>query len=235
MGLSCGMTMVKYGLFIFNLICAVAGIALIVVGALPLFKLEDIRDAFPENNPATVPIIVLVLGSVIFIVSFFGCCGAIRDSQCMVSTYAFLLLVLVVGQIVLAVYAFMYTTELGTAAQNGFQTLWNDMLTNNSRKSTEAIYGIQRALQCCGNQGHADWSANGLQIPLSCCAEGSTSCGAPTAFTSGCGPVLYDLVSSSGLLIAWIAVSFAAFELVGVIFACCLANSIRNANRRQYA
>lgn len=56
----------------------VAGIALIVVGAIPLFKLDDIRDAFPENNPAIVPILVLILGSIIFTISFFGCCGAIR-------------------------------------------------------------------------------------------------------------------------------------------------------------
>lgn len=68
----------------------VAGIALIVAGAIPLFKLEDIRDAFPENNPAILPIAVLVLGSVIFTISFFGCCGAIRESQCMVTTVSLL-------------------------------------------------------------------------------------------------------------------------------------------------
>lgn len=59
---------------------------MIVVGALPLFKLEDIRDAFPENNPATVPILVVALGSVIFLISFFGCCGAIRVR---ISSYKF--------------------------------------------------------------------------------------------------------------------------------------------------
>jgi uncharacterized integral membrane protein len=59
----------------------VAGIALIVVGAIPLTKIDDIRDAFPENSPATIPIIVVVLGAVIFTISFFGCCGAIRVSN----------------------------------------------------------------------------------------------------------------------------------------------------------
>lgn len=63
----------------------VAGIALIVVGAIPLFNLSDIKDAFPENHPEIVPIIIVVLGSIIFIISFFGCCGAIRESSCMVT------------------------------------------------------------------------------------------------------------------------------------------------------
>jgi len=228
MGLSCGMSMVKYGLFIFNLVCAVAGIALIVVGAIPLFKIDDIRDAFPENNPALVPIIVVVLGSIIFTISFFGCCGAIRESQCMMTMYALMLFVLVVLQIVVAVYAFMYTEELATAARNGFGTLWTE---RNDMRSAKAIDGIQQALQCCGSSGPADWGSN---VPDSCCAS-NASCSVNTAFSGGCGDTLFDLVNSSGKLIAWIAIVFGAFELVGVVFACCLMNSIRNMNRRQYA
>jgi len=229
------MSMVKYGLFIFNLICAIAGIALIVVGALPLFKLDDIREVFPENNPAIIPISVVVLGSIIFTISFFGCCGAIRESQCMVSTYAFLLLVLVVCQIVAGVFAFLYTEEFGNLAQTGFAKLWDDMITRNDPASTEAINGIQRGLQCCGNTGPGNWVQAQRPVPPSCCADGVTNCDANTAFQIGCGQHLNDLVNGSGMLIAWIAVVFAAFELVGVIFACCLANSIRNSTRRQYA
>jgi len=224
--------MVKYGLFIFNLICAIAGIALIVVGALPLFKLGDIKDVFINDNPATVPVILVVLGSVIFIISFFGCCGAIRESQCMVSTYALFLLVLVVGQIIIAVFAFMYTGDLADAARKGYTTLWNDMGQPNGLNVTEPVNRIQSALHCCGNNGPSDWT----NIPPSCCKEGTTSCNvnSPDLFPDGCGVVLHDLVSASGMLIAWIALVFGAFELVGVIFACCLANSIRNTARRQF-
>lgn len=232
MGLSCGMSMVKYGLFIFNLICAVAGIALIVAGALPLFKLQDIQEVFPENNPEVMPIIVLTLGCVIFVISFLGCCGAIRESQCMINMYAFFLLVLVVGNVVIAVYAFLYTKELAQVAEDGFGTLWNNSIgVNADTKYTAAIDGIQRALQCCGRQGPGDW---GARIPPSCCADES-SCNLASAFPKGCGQLLNDFVSMSGVLIAWVAVSAAAFGLLGVIFACCLSNSIRNSYRRSYA
>jgi len=234
MGLSCGMSMVKYGLFIFNLVCAVAGIALIVVGTIPLFKLDDIREAFPENNPAVVPILTLVLGAVIFTISFFGCCGAIRESQFMVTTYAFFLFVLVIAQIVLAVFAFMYTDELADASRKGFTKLWDQMMQSSDPASTEAINGIQRGLECCGKNGATDWTAALKQVPDSCCAD-TSNCNLVTAFHTGCGDRLADLVRSSGMLIAYIAIIFGAFELVGVIFACCLANSIRNSTRRQYA
>lgn len=228
MGLSCGASVVKYGIFIFNLLCAVAGIALIVVGAIPLFKLDDIRDAFPENEPAIVPIIVVCLGSVIFLISFFGCCGAIRENQCMVSTYAFFLLVLVILQIVVAVFAFMYTADLAKAAKDGFGRLFDD---RNNPSTGAAIDQIQRGLQCCGTTGPASWGIG--QIPQSCCAE--DSCNLLNSHQTGCSTMLADIVNGSGLLIAWFAIIFAGIELVGVIFACCLANSIRNADRRQYA
>lgn len=114
----------------------------------------------------------------------------------MVTMYALMLFVLVILQIVLAVYAFMYTEELASAARNGFTQLWN---TKTDMKNAQAIDGIQQGLQCCGNSGPADW---GVSVPNSCCA-GNVSCNQSTAFNKGCGTVLFDLVNSSGILIAW--------------------------------
>jgi len=225
---------VKYGIFIFNLISALAGIALIVVGALPLIKLEDIKEAFPENDPATLPVVLVVLGSVIFIISFFGCWGAIRENQCMVTTYAFFLLVLVVGQIIIAVFAFLYNSDLADAAENGFEKLWNDMTQQSDEKSSQAIFGIQTALHCCGNNAPVDWTDASLAIPKSCCSDLSETCNASTPgfYNKGCGSTLNNLVTTLGSWIAWVALISGAFDLVGVIFACCLASSIRSSNRR---
>lgn len=143
------------------------------------------------------------------------------------------MLVLVVGQIIIAVYAFLYVEDLGKAAQRGFDKLWNDMATNNNEMSRQAIYGIQQGLQCCGSSAADNWNLHG-GIPASCCA-GGTECLAGNAFKIGCRQQLFDVVSVSGLLIAWVSIVFAAIELVGVIFACCLAQNLRNLDRRQYA
>lgn len=107
----------------------------------------------------------------------------------------------------------MYTNDLGTAAQKGFTTLWNDMSQKSDLKSAEAIHGIQRALQCCGNEKPQDWNSIAVPFPSSCCAEGSNSCSDQSAFPEGCSTQLYNLVSTSGMLIAWISVVFAAFEV----------------------
>lgn len=109
----------------------------------------------------------------------------------------------------------MYTDELATAARNGFDTLWNDMVRSD-RKSQEFIHGIQKSLQCCGRERPHDWldlTAPLNQIPPSCCADGVTTCNEASAFPKGCGNLLFEAVNTSGMLIAWIAIVFGAFEV----------------------
>ena len=115
-------------------------------------------------------------------------------------------------QIVIAVFAFMYTKDLADAALKGYITLWDGI--GSKANNTEAIYRIQSGLKCCGNKGPNDWPDANLAIPPSCCAD-QNNCNAssPSLFKKGCGTILHDLVSASGMLIAWIAMVFGAFEV----------------------
>lgn len=106
----------------------------------------------------------------------------------------------------------MYTDELANASTEGMRKLWTGMLADD-KKSTEAFHGIQKGLHCCGLQGPADWTTNNRAVPSSCCAEDSNSCTQTTAFANGCEKLVFDIVRGSGLLIAYIAVAFAAFEV----------------------
>lgn len=127
--------------------------------------------------------------------------------------YAFFLLVLVVLQIVVAVFAFMYTEDFANTAVKGFQRLFDDRANPGTGA---ALDQIQIGLQCCGTRGAHSWAPT--PIPDSCCAV--PQC---TTINShpGCSDILHDIVRGSGLLIAWFAIIFAGIELVGVIFACC--------------
>lgn len=105
----------------------------------------------------------------------------------------------------------MYTEQLATAAQEGFDKLWRAMVANDAG-AREAINGVQRGLQCCGNNnGPIDWAS--LIMPPSCCAEDVGTCTIIQAHKTGCGSRLFDTVNTSGMLIAWFAVVFGAFEV----------------------
>jgi membrane protein CcdC involved in cytochrome C biogenesis len=51
-----------------------------------LAKLEDFKKPLEEHNVNAPPVVFIALGAVVFIIAFFGCCGAVRESYCMTTT-----------------------------------------------------------------------------------------------------------------------------------------------------
>lgn len=65
----------------------VAGAALLAAGVLLKLKNNDIQSFIPDKyHLGLPPILLIILGSTIFVTSFFGCCGAIRENTCMLTT-----------------------------------------------------------------------------------------------------------------------------------------------------
>jgi len=226
MGMGCGMSMVKYILFVFNLLCALGGIAILAVGVAFFLRIGDIEKVFEEWNVQVVPILFIVIGAIIFIVAFFGCCGAIKESHCMTVTYSTFLMILLIAQIVLAIVVFVYIGDIQEATRKVISRLWD---TRQNEGGAQVWDGIQQTLQCCGLENASQW---GITPPNSCCASGTSLCTLGTAFNTGCRVALNDFIYTSGNIVGAVALGVAGIELIGFIFACCLANSIRNQTRR---
>lgn len=226
MGMGCGMSMVKYILFVFNLLCALGGIAILAVGVAFFLRIGDIEKVFDEWNVQVVPILFIVIGAIIFIVAFFGCCGAIKESHCMTVTYSTFLMIMLIAQIVLAIVVFVYIGDLQQASRRVLSRMWD----NRNNQGNEQIWAnLQQTLSCCGLNTASDW---GQSLPTSCCAGNPATCTINSAFRQGCNQGLEDFIGTSGNIIGAVALGVAGIELIGFIFACCLANSIRNQSRR---
>lgn len=88
-------------------------------------------------------------------------------------------------------------------------------------------------LSCCGNNGPQDWLND---FHDSCCPiNPNTQCTSANAFSQGCTVAVNNFVENGALMIGIVLLCLAAVEFIGFVFACCLANSIRNQDRRQYA
>lgn len=121
------------------------GAALVTVGAIPLYKINVIKEAFPEDNPTLIPIITVTLGSIIFLISFFGCCGAIQHSSRMVTIYRVSLIVLMCCSLVVAGLAFFFGTKLAEAATTTFKYKWDHMKSDDI-DSQIFVQGIQKSV-----------------------------------------------------------------------------------------
>ncbi|XP_045785236.1 23 kDa integral membrane protein-like isoform X1 [Maniola jurtina] len=230
--MGCGSSFVKYVLFFFNLVVALFGLAVIGVGVAVLLKWSVLTDLL-RGHLTVAPWVFIVIGAIMFVIAFFGCCGAIRESHCMVVTYAIFLLVIIIAQVVLAVLMFTYGESIKNSLVQSVNALFDKRAHD---PSVDVVFNnIEQQLNCCGKNGPFDY---GLALPKSCCPQmgvvGSTinQCTAIDANKDGCAAVVGNLYETWNKPIAGIAIGVACVEIVGALFALCLANSIRNMDRR---
>lgn len=71
-----------------NILLQLCGLAILVLGVLVQVRNKHYSDHLDEitRNLTFPSITLIVIGSIIFIIAFLGCCGAIRESHCMMVT-----------------------------------------------------------------------------------------------------------------------------------------------------
>ncbi|XP_003399497.1 CD63 antigen isoform X2 [Bombus terrestris] len=232
--MSCISDCIKYLLFIFNFIFLICGLAILTLGVIVHLQVSEITDHI-DTNLLFPSITLIVIGSIIFIISFFGCCGAIRESHCMTITFASFLLFILIVQVAVAVYVFVVVKNNDDKINitESYDKLFNNYSVD--KDSREVVDLVQSSLHCCGVHSSKDFNLHNLPIPPSCCglAEGQT-CPLNDVYKVGCVNELKDAISKAGTILGSLAIAIAGVELIGIIFALCLANSIRNAERRGY-
>lgn len=76
----------KYRKLIYEFInFQLVGLAMVGLGVAVLLKWTTITDIVKSHLPVA-PWLFIVVGAIVFIIAFFGCCGAIRESHCMIVT-----------------------------------------------------------------------------------------------------------------------------------------------------
>ncbi|KAG7208534.1 hypothetical protein KM043_014752 [Ampulex compressa] len=236
--MTCGMGMIKYLLFIFNFIFALCGLAILAVGVVIHLQLTHLSDTLAKNVDFP-SVTLIVVGTIIFVIAFFGCCGAIRESHCMTVTFASLMLTILIVQVAVAIFCFVVfkntdtnSIDIRSAYSDTFKDYWTD------GGDREVIDVVQSGLQCCGIDSAADFDNNGSNfngtIPWSCCGNPEGIDCTSNIHNKSCVKQIQQLLSYAGTVLGGIALGIAGVELIGIIFALCLANSIKNAERRGY-
>ncbi|CRL05701.1 CLUMA_CG018733, isoform A [Clunio marinus] len=220
----CAKGIIKYFLFILNLLCAIVGIVLIVHGGLALAKVTDLKNVLPTDYLSDlIPTIVIFLGVFIFFISFLGCCGAIQSHVCLLETYSICLLLLVMFQVMLACFIFLFVDDVQKESVRSFSRMWRSRGT--SRDSRVMVDMIQENLECCGSNSFLNYSLD--KIPKSCCKRGVDFCTREQTFYVGCKMQLEDSIKSSAQTISYLCLGAGIIELLGAIMGFILSGYIR--------
>ncbi|BFG06159.1 CD63 antigen-like [Drosophila madeirensis] len=225
--MDCGGVFVKYVLFIFNILFVICGILLITFGSIMVSTIKDFSSMDETFTANSVAIIILVLGCLIFLVAFMGCCGAIREDACCLTTYSSVMMVLLISQLVLIIYVWVDHVQIQQSLEKIVQTIWDQRKTDSILLDT-----MQRSFKCCGLHKFSDY---GLSYPGSCCDSPTNgSCTLTSVMTRpGCLSAVDSFWDTNVSIIKYAGLGVTAVELVAFIFACCLANQTRNSQRRQ--
>uniref|UniRef100_A0A646QHF6 Tetraspanin n=1 Tax=Hemiscolopendra marginata TaxID=943146 RepID=A0A646QHF6_9MYRI len=221
MGLAVGTA--KYLLFLFNFIFFVTGVAIIAIGGVSLKELGPLDEQI--NYGITSPsILLVVVGVFVTIISFFGCCGAIRHSYCMLVTFSILLALVFILELAAGIAAYVKRDNLLNNLENAFtESLENSVRNNDTKWWNE----LQSKEHCCGVHNSTDYEKmfnSTYKIPDTCYNSTET----PRAvYDEGCFNWLKNFIEKNIVLIGGIGVGIAFVQILGIVYACCLASAVK--------
>ncbi|XP_072294614.1 tetraspanin-33 isoform X2 [Eucyclogobius newberryi] len=166
---------VKYTLFVCCYVFWVVSALLITVGIYAkLAKEKDVVDTL-TLDPA---LLLIVVGSVTFLITFLGCWGALRNAPCLLKAFLGVLMVVLLLQVTAVVIAYLFTDMVMERTE--LLMLKAVVRYREDRDLENAIDFVQK--KCCGVESYTDWSKNlyfecsdsnpsleACGVPFSCC------------------------------------------------------------------
>ena len=109
--MGCCDNIIKYVIFLFNFIVFLVSVALIGMGAYIQVQMNQYLD-FLGDTYLNTSVILIIIGGVMLLISFFGCCGACTENPCMVYTYAALMGLILLSAVGVAITIYVFKVSV---------------------------------------------------------------------------------------------------------------------------
>uniref|UniRef100_A0A5F8GT87 Tetraspanin-3 n=1 Tax=Monodelphis domestica TaxID=13616 RepID=A0A5F8GT87_MONDO len=197
----CGITSSKTVLVFLNLIFWAAAGILCYVGAYVFITYDD-YDHFFEDVYTLIPAVVIIaVGTLLFIIGLIGCCATIRESRCGLATFVIILLLVFITEVVVVVLGYVYRAKVESEVDRRIQKVYKTYNGTSPDAASRAIDYVQRQLHCCGIRNYSDWEntdwfkeTKNQSVPLSCCKASASTCNGSLAHPAD----LYSEVGEAG-------------------------------------
>lgn len=224
-------------MFVFNGIIFLAGVAILGVGIWVKVDSGSILNFIGqiENAPAeltqvlNVGYLLIAIGALLVVIGFLGCCGAVRESKCMLMLFFIIVLLVFIAEVAGAIVILVFRPladdlfqKLGTAAVQNIRKdygenpdvtgLWNTTMST---------------LKCCGFYNSSDfvdspyYKDHDKLYPPQCCPGYSSPCNQTVADSDmsipGCFPKIKHLIDENTVVIVGVALGIAALEICAMV------------------
>ncbi|NXU56495.1 TSN2 protein, partial [Turnix velox] len=155
-------------------------------------------------------------GALMTTIGCFGCCGAARESQCLIGAFFACLLVIFAAEITAGVFAFIGKKVAIQEAQKIYEDVYEDYMKNPVGKENSTMYHYHVALQCCG-KGNVEQQM-GLPCPENVQKDKA----------SNCLVEIHNIIDANLHLVGIAGIAIAGTTIFGMIFSMVLCCAIRN-------
>lgn len=171
--MNCCCSLLKYIVFIVNFFVTLGGLALLVLATWGLITINKGvlgNETEGVNSLYWAFVVMIVLGIIMTVVGFLGCCGASRESQCLLATYSVVMLIGIGLAVAGTVMVNREKENIIVQVRKFVEKIFVDL---NRDGKTNAAIALQEVFQCCGANGYSDWKLQSLsgQFPSSCCVD----------------------------------------------------------------
>lgn len=232
--LGCGCLTIKYLVFLFNLLFLLSGLVLIAVGGLAQGFFKEYVQFF-NNELSTPAMAIIILGCVILLISFFGCCGAKKENICMLNTFAGLMGIILILELAGGIAVAIMKSQVQDILEENMQKSMSEYGVKNDSLVTVTWNEMQNDYECCGTTNSTDWedtwfySNHSNAFPASCCPHPNNEgfCNLNSTYSAGCFQALSDAGKSHLVIIAGVALGIAVLQALGIWMSCCLIKGVR--------
>ncbi|XP_077090956.1 CD9 molecule b isoform X2 [Siphateles boraxobius] len=216
-----GFPCIKYLLFIFNFIFWLAGTGVLAVGLWLRFD-ERTKGLFTaEGSPSTFltgVYILIVAGAVMMVVGFLGCCGAIKESSCMLAIFFVFLLIIFAAEVAAGIWGLSNKEKVVKDFQDIYQQTFANYQTTKQEALRETLRVTHYGLNCCGPTGLPTDGVSDI------CPKKE---GLEILVTTSCPSVIEEIFTSRLQVIGGVGIGIGVITIFGMIFSMLLCCAIR--------
>ncbi|XP_036425459.1 tetraspanin-1 [Colossoma macropomum] len=222
-------TFVKVMMVLFNLLILVGGLALAAVGIwlnaggdsrlqiLGMFSLNVLHFV-------NVGYFFVAFGGVMALLGFLGCCGAKKESKCLLIMFFSIILVIFISELATAVVILAYSSLFENVLK-----AWSTPVLKEQYGKDKVVTDMwdvtMKKLHCCGFTNYTDFNnsyyyeENGDIYPPSCCEDPEILCDAENALHSdikGCYEHLTLTIKKKAYIVGGVAAGVCGVELAAM-------------------
>ncbi|XP_041114153.1 tetraspanin-8-like [Polyodon spathula] len=206
----------KYSMFFFNFLFWLCGCFILGV-SIWLHVSKDVQHTVQADIPAVN--LMIAIGAIIMGLGFFGCCGAIRESRCLLLLFFIGLLFVFILLVAAGILGIVYRSKAEGMLTDTLKKYIP--IDKQSDEFKTDIENLQTQGKCCGLiSGVQDW---GAAVPSSCNCKGDpasdcVSYKGTDVYKQPCLQFLTDMVSKHAGIILGVAFGLAVVMLFGLGF-----------------